>query len=383
MAGRGSDAVTREARLMRLALGLARRARGRTSPNPLVGALVVVGDQVVGRGYHRRLGSAHAEVEALRQAGPRARGAELFVNLEPCCHHGRTPPCVDAIVAAGVRRVVVGMVDPHPLVNGRGLRALRRAGIAVHCGTLAAECQALNRAFVTQVTCGRPLVTLKAAITLDGRVAARSGDARWITGPQARAEAHRLRDTHDAVLVGVGTVLSDDPRLDCRGVRRGRDPLRVVVDSRLRTPPRAQVVALARSSSAPTWIVTTRAGARDGARARALERAGASVIAVASRGGRVKISALLELLAGRGVCSLLVEGGPTLAGALWRERLVDQLVCFVAPKLIGDAAALPLLQGSGRVDRIAEAVPLEQVQVRRRGDDLEVSGRVAWSRGGG
>lgn len=363
---------------MRLALGLARRARGRTSPNPLVGALVVVGDQVVGRGYHRRLGSAHAEVEALRQAGPRARGAELFVNLEPCCHHGRTPPCVDAIVAAGVRRVVVGMVDPHPLVHGRGLRALRRAGVEVHCGTLGPECRVLNRAFVSCVTRGRPLVTLKAAITLDGRVAARGGDARWITGAPARAEAHRLRNTHDAVLVGLGTVQTDDPRLDCRGVRGGRDPLRVVVDSRLRTPPTAQVVQLARRSAAATWIVTTRRGAADAGRVQALERAGATIIAVASQRGRVKLPALLALLAERGVGSLLVEGGPTLAGALWRERLVDELVCFIAPKLLGDAAALPLLQGVGAVARVAQAVALEAVRVRRLGRDVEVSGTVAW-----
>ncbi|MBK8482214.1 MAG: bifunctional diaminohydroxyphosphoribosylaminopyrimidine deaminase/5-amino-6-(5-phosphoribosylamino)uracil reductase RibD [Proteobacteria bacterium] len=381
MPSRGADAVERDARLMRLALALAARARGRTSPNPLVGALLVDGDEVVGRGYHRRVGSPHAEVEALRRAGARARGAELFVNLEPCCHHGRTPPCVEAIVAAGVRRVVVGMIDPHPLVHGRGLRALRRAGLEVRCGVLAEDCEALNRAFVKRVSSGRPLVTLKTAMTLDGRVAARSGDARWITGPVARAAAHRLRDAQDAVMVGVGTVLRDDPLLNVRGLRGGRDPLRVVVDSRLRTPPSAALVQLTRRSSAATWIVTTRAGAADAERVRALERAGASVIVVASQRGRVKLAALLALLAERGCCSLLVEGGPTLAGALWRQRLVDELVCFVAPKLLGDAEALPLLLGVGPVARVAQAVELERLRMRRLGVDLEISGRVAWPAG--
>jgi diaminohydroxyphosphoribosylaminopyrimidine deaminase/5-amino-6-(5-phosphoribosylamino)uracil reductase len=248
----------------------------------MVGAVVVRRGEVVGRGYHRRAGAPHAEVEALARAGDRARGADLYVNLEPCNHVGRTGPCVQCILRAGVARVVLGMRDPNPLVNGKGMRALRRAGLEVEAGVLEEECRRLNEAFICFITKHRPFVTFKSAITLDGRVAARGGDSRWVTGEAARLEGHRLRDSHDAILVGVGTVLADDPELTCRLPVGGRDPIRVVVDSNLRTPPSSRVVRAAATSSAPTLIACgTEAPVR---RAAVLERAGARVLRVGVNG---------------------------------------------------------------------------------------------------
>jgi diaminohydroxyphosphoribosylaminopyrimidine deaminase/5-amino-6-(5-phosphoribosylamino)uracil reductase len=359
---------------MRQALRLALRARGRTSPNPIVGAVVVRDGEVIGRGFHRRAGTAHAEVVALAQAGDRARGADLYVNLEPCNHTGRTGPCVECIVRAGIRRVAVGMRDPNPLVDGRGVRALRRAGVEVVEGVLEEECQRLNEAFACAITERRPFVILKTATTLDGHVATRSGDARWVSGEAARREGHRLRDACDAILVGVGTVLADDPSLDCRGVPAGRDPVRVVLDSRLRTPPGARVVALTASSPAPTLIVAT-----PGApvrRERALAAAGAEVMRLpADAGGRVSLPALLAWLHERELQSLLLEGGPTLAGAFFAARLVDRVVAFIAPKLLGDAGAKPVLAGPA-VAKMSDAVALEGVELRRVGEDLMLSGRI-------
>jgi len=359
---------------MRMALRLAERARGRTSPNPVVGAVIVKQGQVVGRGYHRRAGSPHAEVEALRQAGESARGADLYVNLEPCNHFGRTGPCVRAIIEAGVGRVVMGMRDPNPLVNGKGMRALARAGVKVAAGALEAECRALNEAFICFVTKRRPFVVWKSAITLDGRVAARTGDSRWVTGEAARLEGHRLRDRLDAIMVGVGTVLADDPALTCR-LPRGRDPIRVVVDSRLRTPPTARVVAEAARSAAPTWIVGGEAAPVR--RAAALERAGARVLRVGvDARGRVLVPEVLRALAVRELLSVLLEGGPTLAGAFWREGMIDRVIAFVAPKLLGDPKALPMLAGAA-VATMAEARPLRGVETRLVGEDLMVAGRVS------
>jgi diaminohydroxyphosphoribosylaminopyrimidine deaminase/5-amino-6-(5-phosphoribosylamino)uracil reductase len=372
-ARRGVPLADEQHALMRRVVALARRGRGRTSPNPLVGALVVKKGRVVGQGYHRRAGSPHAEVLALRDAGTHARGADLYVNLEPCCHHGRTAPCTDAILSAGVARVFVGIVDPNPLVNGAGIRQLRRAGIPVEAGVLQDECAELNEAFIRYIRSGRPFVCWKSAMTLDGRVATRAGHSRWVTSAAARRLGHRMRSEHDAIVVGVGTVLADDPRLDCRDVRGGRDPIRVVIDSSLRVPLGAAVVKLAGDSSAPTWIVTTRRA--PAARAKRLERAGVEVIRVASERGQVKISSALEELARRDVLSLLLEGGPTLAGGFWRARLVDRIACFIAPKILGDAAAQPLVRGP-TVARMTDAVPLESVSVRRIAGDVLIGGRV-------
>lgn len=358
------------------ALRLARRARGRTSPNPLVGAVLVKGKTVVGEGYHRKAGEAHAEVVALRQAGVRARGADLFVNLEPCNHLGLTGPCTEAIVDAGVKRVVIGMVDPNPRVNGRGVRALRKKGIEVVTGVMTEACEDLNSAFSQYILNGRPEITLKSAVTLDGRVAGRDGDSRWVTGEKARAYGHRLRNEHDVIMVGVGTVIADDPLLTCRHPKHGRDPWRVVVDSRLRTPPTARVVQAVTGSPSPTLIYTTEKAPKN--RIVALRQSGAEVVVVASDGKRVSISALLADLAARGRLSVLLEGGPRLAGSLWQQGVIDRLVTFVAPKMLGDSRALPPVDGGAR--KMADAMPLERLTIKRLGDDVMIAGRVS---GGG
>jgi len=357
---------------MRTALRLAARGIGRTSPNPLVGAVVVNRrGEVLGRGYHARAGEANAEVKALAAAGARARGATLYVNLEPCSHQGKTGPCVRAILDAGVARVVIGMKDPNPLVNGRGIAALRRGGVEVVTGVLEGECQRLNESFCCYMDRRRPFVVFKSAVTLDGHVAARTGDSRWVTGPAALREGHKLRHANDAIAVGVGTVLIDDPTLTCREIRGGRDPIRVVVDSQLRTPTTAKVVAAAANSAAPTWIITTaRAPAR---RAAALQAAGAQVLRLKSRARRVPVTALLERLGREQVTSLLLEGGPTLAGSFWNEGLVDRIVAFVAPKVLGDPAGLPMLAG-GAVMAMAAATELDDVTWRKVGQDLMLTG---------
>src|SRR5712671_7612085 len=318
---------------MALALQEAAKGLGRTHPNPVVGAVVARGGRVLGVGHHERAGGPHAEVAALRQAGRAARGADLYVTLEPCNHQGRTPPCTDAILEAGIARVFVGSIDPNPLVRGRGVRRLRSAGIEVRTGVLREACDAANETWFKFITRKLPWVVLKAAVTLDGKLAAASGDSRWVTGSRARAMVHGLRDELDAVLVGIGTALADDPRLTARG-RGQRDPVRVVVDSAARLPPDARV--LRQRSAAPTLVACTlRAPA---ARVKALQRAGAEIVRCQSRDGRVDLKDLLERLAGRGLTSVLVEGGAAIHGSFLTGRLWDELYLFIAPKVAGGNA---------------------------------------------
>lgn len=353
--------MTRDADHMRQALALARRGLGRTSPNPPVGAVLVKNGRVVGRGWHRRPGAAHGEAAALRAAGARARGATLYVTLEPCNHQGRTPPCTAAILAAGVRRVVFGARDPNPQVRGGGAARLRRAGVAVVGGVERAACEELIAGFASLVRRGRPLLTLKLAATLDGRIATRGGDSRWISGPAARRLVHRWRDETDAVMVGIGTVLADDPRLTCRR-RGGRDPLRVIVDSRLRVPLTA--VVLTKEAAPATLVASVTSRGRKHA---ALRARGATVLSLPGRGGRVSLRRLLEALGRRGIASVLLEGGATLAAAALRQGLVDRLALFVAPRLIGGDGA-PMLAPLG-VRRLADAPRLRLLGAERVGDD--------------
>ncbi len=365
-----------DARYMARALALARRAMGRTSPNPLVGAVVVRGGHIVGEGFHERAGHPHAEAVALGAAGEAARGATLYVNLEPCAHFGRTPPCADAIAAAGVRRVVAACGDPNPLVAGRGFARLRAAGVAVTEGVLAEEARALNEPFFHYVTTGRPFFLLKAAMTLDGKIATAAGRSRWITGEEARAEVHRLRAGLDAVLVGVGTVLADDPLLTAR-LPGGRDPVRVVADSRLRLPVTARV--LNPDSPAPLWVATTEAGWR--ARGRSLlaaaRRRGAAceILVLPAREGRVDLEALAEELARRQVTSVLVEAGATLNAALLAAGLVQKVAFFLAPTIVGGEAAPGPVGGPG-VAELTSSWRLDGVRVRPVGSDLLVTGYV-------
>lgn len=373
--GRAALSARSDARYMRRAIRLARRALGATSPNPPVGAVLVKAGRIVSEGYHRRCGQPHAEIEALRRAGPRSRGATLYVTLEPCNHTGLTPPCCEALIAAGLTRVVAATRDPNPITDGRGLARLRRAGLAVTQGVLAAEARALIEPFRKAMTRGLPFVIAKAGQSLDGKIATVRGESRWITSPEARAAGQRWRSRVDAILVGVKTVLRDDPLLtvrDPRPGRRGDRPVKVILDSRLRTPAAAR--CLSARSPAPTLIATT---AQAPTRRRALERQGAEVLVLPKRRGRVPLRRLCRILASRGIQSILLEGGgEALAGAL-EEQLVDRIAFSIAPILIGGRQAPSSLGGAG-VARLAQAVRLEQARYRRLGPDLLVEARVVY-----
>ncbi len=372
-----------------MALDLAARGEGQTAPNPMVGAVLVCGGRVVGKGYHTRAGAPHAEAVALAQAGARARGAALYVNLEPCCHFGRTPPCVDALVGAGVREVVASMRDPDPRVRGKGFAELRAAGVRVRVGPLALEARRLNRSFLRRVVAGRPFVTLKAGMSLDGRIATRTGESRWITSPPARAAARQLRREHEAVLVGVNTVLRDDPRLTAGAARRAGNgsrprgaegsggPARVVLDARLRTPPGARLLA----EGAGQAIIVTLAGAPAGRRRR-LEAAGALVLEVPGRDGRISLPRALRELGRRGISSVLVEGGSEVLGSVLDGRIGDRLVLFVAGRVLGGRRALPVFGGRGAA-RLRDAPRLREVSVHSVGRDLRIDGRLVFPRGRG
>jgi diaminohydroxyphosphoribosylaminopyrimidine deaminase / 5-amino-6-(5-phosphoribosylamino)uracil reductase len=339
-------------RYMRRALELAARGEGETEPNPMVGCVVVRSGRVEGEGWHRRAGGPHAEVVALARAGRRARGATLYVSLEPCSHRGRTPPCAPQVAAAGIARVVVAMRDPNPRVRGRGLAQLRAAGIDVETGVLAAEALRLNHRFVMAATRPRPFVLLKAALTLDGRIATASGESRWITSGDQRREARRLRRLHGAVLVGVGTVLADDPLL-LPAPRVSRPFPRIVLDSRLRIPIRSRLVASARRS--PVWVVCGRRSTA--ARRAALEARGVTVIPVSGRSRRPPLAAVLAELKRRGIWSVMVEGGGEVLGSFVHARLFDQVALFRAPLLLGGRHARPAFAGPDP-RRLSEAVRL-------------------------
>jgi diaminohydroxyphosphoribosylaminopyrimidine deaminase/5-amino-6-(5-phosphoribosylamino)uracil reductase len=360
---------------MMSALRLAAKGRGTTSPNPMVGAIVVNRGRIVGRAYHVRPGLPHAEVLALKQAGTQSRGGTLYVTLEPCCHlKKRTAPCVPAIVAAGIKRVVVAQRDPNPLVNGRGLAALRRAGKRVTIGVLRREAGALNQAYRHWMKTKRPYVMLKAAMTLDGQIATSTGKAKWITSHASRREVHQLRAEVDAVLVGVGTVRSDNPSLTARtGARLKRlmkkQPLRVVVDSRLRTPTNARI--LRRIEGGGTLIATTlRASA---ARRLALQRRGIDVVVLPLVRGRVSLPALMGELGKRGITSLLVEGGAEINAAMLRAKLVERVRLYLAPSLLGGMDATGMIGGRSPLG-LAAALRLKHVRTWSRGGDLVVEG---------
>jgi diaminohydroxyphosphoribosylaminopyrimidine deaminase/5-amino-6-(5-phosphoribosylamino)uracil reductase len=359
--------------MMQEALALARRAAGRTSPNPLVGAVIAADGQVVGRGFHAEAGGPHAEVRALREAGDRARGATAYVTLEPCDHTGRTGPCTQALLAAGVRRVVAAMLDPDPQVNGRGVARLRAAGVAVDVGVLEDEARRANAFYLKHRHSGLPFIALKWAMSLDGKISAARGSATAITGPAARRYAHELRNTYDAVLVGVGTVLADDPRLTCRlpagAVPAPRNPLRIVVDSRLRTPATARVVTGA--AEAPTLIATT--AAAPAARVEAMRRAGVEVLVQDGAGARVHLRALMDTLGRRGLLSVLIEGGGTINAGALEAGVVDRVIALVAPRLIGGAHAPTPLDGVG-LAAVVGARRVRDLRVDRLGDDVVIEG---------
>jgi len=392
------DPRSRDERFMRRALDLAPGGLGRVEPNPMVGAVVVRGDRVVGEGFHARFGGPHAEVVALAQAGTEARGAQLFVTLEPCCHHGKTPPCTDAILAAGVRRVVAAVGDPFPEVCGRGFAILKQAGLEVEVGVLETEARRLNAAYFKRQATGLPLVIAKWAMTLDGRLATASGESRWISSEAARRRVHELRRIVDAVLVGARTARIDEPRLTVRHVEplaeRGQ-PARVILDAALSLEPDREPVRSA--AEVPVLIYTTDDGLRSEAeRAAALRRAGAVLVAAPKAPGGVSPEAVLRDLGARGMSRVLVEGGARILGSFFAAGLVDRVLVFVSPRILGSAGALSPVGGPGSAGAkpgfaeatpgalaplgpgltLAEAVAVQDATFSQAGPDLVIEGRI-------
>lgn len=362
-------------RYMTLALRLAAKGQGRTSPNPMVGAVVVAGNRIVGQGYHRRAGGPHAEIIALQVAGPRAKQATLYVTLEPCCHtEKRTPPCVPVLIAAGLKRVVVAMPDPNPHVGGRGIRALRKAGIEVAVGCRRDEAERLNEAYRHWVRTGLPFVTLKAAMTLDGKIATAGGESQWITGEPARRYTHQLRSRMDAILVGAGTVRRDDPRLTVRlergavAAKSAHQPLRVILDSRLRIPLEAKVLGIG-----TTVATTDRAPA---GKIRQAQAKGAQILVLPARNGRVSLHACLAELGKQGITSVLIEGGSEVNASAVRAGLVNRVALFIAPTLLGGQDAKGLIGGLAP-KRLAQALPLDDIRIQPLGRDLLLEGTLS------
>ena len=355
---------------MEMALDLARRGTGYTSPNPMVGAVVVRDGKVVGRGYHERVGGPHAEVNAINDAGAEARGATLYVTLEPCNHTGWTPPCTEKILEAGIRRVVSATADPNPTVTGGGHDRLRAAGVIVDTGVCEAEARTLNEAFVTWTRTGRPFVIVKWAATLDGRIATRTGDSKWITGEASRACVHQLRHAADAILVGAGTVRADNPHLTARlPDGGGRDPVRIILDPRLTVPADSRIFSI--DSAAETIIVTHEGVSGD--RIAAVERQGAAVIRSPGGRRRIELAPLMDRLGAMGITSLLIEGGGRVIGSALRDGIVDKVIVFHAPKILGGDDGVPPCAGPGPA-RMADSIHLTRVSVRRFDDDVMVEG---------
>jgi len=356
---------------MKRALRLAEKGRGKTSPNPMVGAILVKGGRMVGVGYHEKAGEAHAEIVALQRAREEASGTILYLNLEPCAHYGKTPPCAPQVVEAGVKRVVIGMEDPNPMVKGKGIEILRRAGLDVEVGVLEKECRRLNEAFCKYILKKEPFVILKAAATLDGKIAGRNGDSKWISGETSRRFVHKLRNQVDGVLVGIGTVLRDDPLLTAR-IRGGRDPYRIVLDSRLKISEEARVIG---TSPSRTIIVATELAPRD--RIERLEKKGVQILIVDSKEGRVNLRSCLSKLGEIGMMSLLVEGGSQVNGSFLDERLIDKFLLFLSSKLIGDQRAPGIFGGRG-ASNLREAIPLKEIKAKRIGEDILLEGYLEW-----
>ncbi len=357
---------------MKRALQLARRGRGFVSPNPMVGAVVVKDQTIIAEGYHEKFGQAHAEVNALRKAGEAAHGATLYVTLEPCSHQGKTPPCVQAILDYGIAHVVVGVKDPNPKVNGKGIQMLKSKGIEVSTGVLEEACYQLNESYFYFITSGKPLVTLKMAQTLDGRIATSTGHSKWITSEDSRVISHRLRRRHDAVLVGIGTVLADDPQLSVRHVR-GRSPRRIILDSQLRVPLDAHIL----SDNAPfsTIIVTTAAASREKI-ARINERGAQVLVVPENERGWVSLEHLWKKLAEMGITSVLVEGGSTVHTECLKRKMAERMVLFIAPKILG--SGIDAIGDLG-IRNINSALELDQVRMRNLGEDILVTGKIVYS----
>lgn len=356
------------------ALQLAEMGLGRTRPNPAVGAVIVKDGIIVGEGYHRQAGTPHAEIHALNQAGELARGADIYVTLEPCSHYGKTPPCANALIEAGIKRVVAAVLDPNPLVAGRGIKLLQEAGIETQVGVLEQPARRLNEAFFKYISTKRPWVALKTAMTLDGKIATRQGHSRWITSAEARKFVHQLRDRYDAIMVGIGTVLADDPLLNTRLEDPGaRDPIRIVIDGQLQLPLDSHIVKT--SDQQPTLVYTTHMA--DSQREAALANRGLEIIRIDGTQDNLDLGQVMDDLGRRGLLSVLVEGGSGLNASLLEHKLVDKLYWFIAPKIVGGIHAPGPVAGEGAAT-MNEAMQLHDMEMRQIGDDVLIEAYLGW-----
>jgi len=358
---------------MRRALELAAQARGRTSPNPMVGAVIVKAGEIVGEGYHHKAGTPHAEIHAINNAGTKAKDTQLYVTLEPCCHQGRTPPCTNAIIQAGVASVVMAMYDPNPLVSGKGKAELETHGITVQSGLLEHEARKLNEFYIKYITSGLPFVILKSAMSLDGKIATYTGKSKWITSEASRRKVHELRDAVDAILVGIGTVINDNPSLTTRLTdKEGKDAVRVVVDSKAQIPLTSRVLNL--DSMAPTLVAVTQKAPEN--KILQLQAAGAEVLVVPERNdGKVSLKALMEILGTRQITNVMIEGGSEINASALKEGIVDKVMIFIAPKFIGGKTAPGLVGGQG-IEHLSNAIGLQDVQISKIGEDILVEGYI-------
>ena len=354
---------------MNLAMRLALKAKGKTSPNPMVGALVVKNNKILGQGYHEKAGLPHAEIIALDEAGKKARGATLYVTLEPCTHFGRTPPCVDRIIKSGVKEVIVGMIDPNPRNNGKGIRILKQNKIKVKVGFLGEELKKINEVFIKYISKKMPFVTVKVAQSLDGRIATKTGDSKWITSDKSRALAHRLRQNYDAIMVGVNTILRDNPRLNAWFSKRR--PVKIIVDSQLSVPENAAIF----SANTPVVIVTLSSRPGQETENRKLLSQKAKILDVKEKAGEVNLKDMIKKLAQLEITNILVEGGGTLIGSLFDEDLVDKILFFISPKIIGGKEAISSVMGRG-ISRIDKAIKLKGIKLRRLGEDFLVEAYI-------
>jgi diaminohydroxyphosphoribosylaminopyrimidine deaminase/5-amino-6-(5-phosphoribosylamino)uracil reductase len=364
------DKDSMDRHFMQLALSLAEKGRGFVSPNPMVGAVVVKDGQVIGQGYHQHAGQSHAEVYAIDDAGVGAHGATLYVTLEPCNHTGKTPPCTQKIIQAGIKRVVAAMADPNPGVKGGGFACLQTHGISLTAGTCEDEARKLNEAFVTFVTTGRPFVIYKCAATLDGQIATRTGDSKWVTGTEARRFVHMLRHSVDAIMVGIGTVITDNPSLTTRLEKTaGKDPRRIILDTRLTMPETAKVLSV--DSPAETIIVVGKPAPAE-KRAR-IQAKGARVLVLPCKHGQIDLAALMDWMGAAGITSLLVEGGSRVAASAVAAGIINKAVMFYAPKFSGGNDGVPICRGSG-AQLMRDSLPLHDIEVRQFGDDVMIAG---------
>jgi len=354
---------------MNLAMRLAQKAKGKTSPNPMVGALVVKNGRILGEGYHEKAGLAHAEIIALDEAGKASKGANLYVTLEPCAHFGKTPPCVDRIINTRVKEVIVGMVDPNPLNNGKGINILKQHKIKVKVGILEDRLTKLNEVFIKYISKRMPFVTVKIAQSLDGKIATRRGDSKWITSDKSRAYAHRIRSDYDAIMVGVNTILRDNPKLNAWFSRK--QPVKIVVDSQLSTPEGASIF----SSSSQVIIVTLGSKSGQETENRKILSQKAKILEVKEKAGQINLKSMMKKLAGQEITNILVEGGGTLNGSLFDEGLVDKVLFFVSPKIIGGKDAITSVMGQG-IGSIDKAIKLKDINFRHFGEDFLIEGYI-------